>query len=238
MNPLRLVVALCLLVACGPLPQNNGTGGGGGSSGGGTATGGGSGGGSAGGSAGGSGGGSAGAAEPPVVQLSIDNCPSLTACGGTPQLGTWFYTAGCVNNPFKGAQQACGAITFSNLAGTVKGKVTFDAVTVTRRVETSVSGTLNVPSSCLMGFLTCAQMQAQLRQQYPTATCAAAGAGCDCSVTEDGLINDASAWSVSGSTITVGSGTYDYCIAPASTLKYRRTGSASVEDGLMTLSRQ
>lgn len=232
MNPLRLVLVAMSLVACGPLPVN--TGAGGGAAGGSQATGGGSGGGSA--TGGGSGGGSA--VEPPTVTLSVDNCPALTPCGGAPLPGTWHYTAGCVNNPFTAARQACGQITFSNLQGTVKGSVVFESALVTRRVTTNVSGVINVPASCLQGVITCAQMQTQLRQRYPNATCSAAGAGCDCTVSDEQQIQDASAYSVAGSTITVGSGTYDYCLAPASTLKYRRTDQANVEDGLMTLTRQ
>ena len=225
MTPLRLVLVAMSLLACGPLPVNNGAGGG--AAGGSASTGGGS---------SGTGGGTV--MEPPTLTLTIDNCPALAACGGAPLPGTWHYTAGCVNNPFSAARQACGQITFSSLQGTVKGSVVFAAGTVTRRVTTNVSGTINVPASCLQGVVTCAQMQAQLRQQYANATCAAAGAGCDCTVSEQQQIDDASSYSVTGSTITVGSGTYDYCLAPASTLKYRRTGNANVEDGLMTLTRQ
>lgn len=238
MNPLRLVLVAMSLVACGPLPVTNGAGGG--SAGGSQATGGGSGGsgGSGGGSATGGGSGGGTVAEPATITLSIDNCPSLIACGGAPLPGTWHYSAGCVNNPFRAAQQACGQITFSNLQGTVKGSVVFEATLVTRRVTTNVSGTINVPASCLQGVITCAQMQTQLRQSHPNATCAAAGAGCDCTVSEQQVIQDTSSYSVTGSTITVGSGTYDYCLAPASTLKYRKTGNANVEDGLMTLTRQ
>ncbi len=228
MNLVRAALVTSL-VACGPLPVQNLLDGGGGSGGGGGSSG-------TGGGSSGTGGGTA--AEPPTVQLSIDNCPSLTPCGGAPLPGTWHYTQGCVNNPFRSAQQACGAITFSNLQGTVKGRVTFDATTVTRRVDVHVEGTINVPASCLMGVITCAQMQTTLRQSHPTATCASAGGGCDCAVSDDDVIDDASAWSVSGNTVTVGAGTYDYCLAPASTLKYRKTGSANVEDGLMTLTRQ
>ena len=233
---MRQLIAVLVVVSfgCGPLPDTSGTGGG--SAGGAAGSGGGGPGGGGGGTAGGAGGGST--TEPPTVALTFGSCPALTPCGGDPT-GTWFYTEGCVNDPFGQATAVCAAITAKNLSGTVKGRVTFSSGTqVERHVTLSASGVLDVPASCLMGVLSCAQVQTALRGQLPGATCAVAGGGCECSVSRSQVIDDSTGYAVTGTRLTVVTGTYPFCVGPASRLQYFKSGGPSLEDGVLTLTRQ
>ncbi len=143
-----------------------------------------------------------------------------------------------MNNPFAQASTICPTSTINNLAGTLRGSVTFSPTIATRNVTSTVTGTLNVPAACLMGILTCPTIQTQLSALYPGASCQASGGGCSCNLTQNSAINDASAYTTSSSSLLVGAGTYDYCVGPVTTMRYRRTGQASFEDGLMTLTKQ
>jgi hypothetical protein len=174
-----------------------------------------------------------------LVTLTFGSCPAVSACGGS-LLGTWFYTAGCINNPFSEATSQCGAATTSNNTGTVRGQVTFTPATITRDALLNITGSVHFPSSCLSAVVTCASLNVLVAQYYPGSTCTAAGGGgCDCAMTRSTRFNElALAYSVSGNTLTVGTGTYDFCVSPASTFKYTRTGGPSLEDGLLTLTLQ
>lgn len=171
------------------------------------------------------------------MQITFGNCPALTGCGGAP-IGTWHYTAACMNNPFAQASTICPTSTINNLAGTLRGSLVFTPTVVTRNVTSSVTGTLSVPATCLMGIFTCSQIQTQLAAFYPGAQCQAAAGGCSCTLTQTNNLMDSSAYTLSSSSLLVGAGTYDYCIQPNTTMRYRRTGQATFEDGLMTLTKQ
>ncbi|MBL8949208.1 MAG: hypothetical protein JNK82_00430, partial [Myxococcaceae bacterium] len=175
--------------------------------------------------------------QAPQFNLTFNSCPATAACA-SPLPGTWYYTAGCVNDPFAQARTACAGATTANVTGTGRGCVTFGANTVTRRFSTSITGTIVIPASCLLGgALTCTQVQTALRAYYPNATCtASAGAGCDCTATIDTPITEnASPYTNSAGVVTVAAGTYNTCVSPAGTLKYTRTGGQSLEDGQFTL---
>jgi hypothetical protein len=250
-------VTTALLMACGSGPTT-GTGGGsgGGSGGGGSATGGGSGGGSAtgggsgGGSAtgGGSGGGSAtgggsggggGSGTPLDITLNYQaQCPAVNPqCGGD-LVGRWFYTAACVDNCLiSPLQQSCPGATVSNVTGTTRGEVTFTNTTVSRNVTSTYTATVSVPAGCVAAG--CALVEVALGQLYDTASCAQAGSGCSCSITDTFTVNDSTSYVAAGGVITVGGGTrtYAYC-RTGNSLVYRETTMPMTEPGTLTLTLQ
>ena len=153
--------------------------------------------------------------------------------------GTWYYTAGCVNDPFAQVRAFCATATIDNVMGTGRGCVTFAPTVVNRRVAVSVTGNVTIPPSCLMGVLTCAQIQTTIAASFPGAMCSAAGGGCSCTLTASSNINDnQSPYAYTAGVLTVGAGTYNTCVSPAGTLKYTRTGGQSLEDGQFTLTQQ
>lgn len=148
-----------------------------------------------------------------------DKCPAFQPCGGN-ALGTWDYTDGCVQNPFTGLQSACPAVTVTGLTGTARGSITLTATTVTRSATVTTSATVNVPSSCAQPIGGCAVVEKQLTDAGFVAACAGAG-DCSCSVSRTEQLDDASAYTASGNTITLASGDkYDYCLGQG-TLGYQ-----------------
>lgn len=248
----RILVAAAttvFLVACGGGPTT-GTGGGsgggssGGGSGGGTATGGGSGGGTATGGGGGSAtGGGGGSGTPIDITLNYQSmCPAINPqCGGD-LVGRWFYTAACVDDSvLSQASQACagvgGTITISNVTGTTRGEVTFTATTVAREITTTLTATAAVPAQCAV--VGCATVQTALGQIYDTVSCAQAGTGCSCTITDTNVISDGSSYLAAGGVITVGGGarTYAYC-RTGNALVYRETTTPMSEPGTLTMELQ
>jgi hypothetical protein len=142
-----------------------------------------------------------------------------------------------MNNPFAQASTICPTSTISNLTGTLRGSLVFTPTLVTRNVTSAVTGTLTIPQTCLIG-LTCSVIQTQLAVLYPGAQCQGSAGGCTCALTQNNTLNDSSAYTLSSSSLLVGAGSYDYCIQPLTTMRYRRTGQPTFEDGLMTLTKQ
>ncbi len=141
-----------------------------------------------------------------------DQCSALQACGGD-VVGTWDYTAGCVENPFTGLKSACPALTVTGLTGTAHGTLTFTATTVARNASATVAATISVPSSCAQPMGGCAGVQKQLTDAGLVATCAGAG-DCSCSVSRSDSMDDSNGYTASGTTITLSTGDkYEYCVS-------------------------
>jgi hypothetical protein len=212
--------------------------GGGAASGGGTATGGGS--ATGGGTATGGGGGATsfdaglvtlddgGTAVPPTIALTFAaSCGTVNRCPGN-ELGTWVYTAGCIeDSAFSAlggplAQVGCSA-TFANKSGSIAGSVRFDGASVTRTVVGAVSTTMTASgTACVFG---CSNVAGYFPAGI-SGTCAlnAGGTACVCDLSID--IGEAGAqtyqWTADGG-LALGSGeTFDACIM-GSSLQFRET---------------
>jgi hypothetical protein len=149
--------------------------------------------------------------DAPTVDVSLPaSCPKLVPCGGS-VLGTWEYSAACVADPFAGVAQQCPTATVTGSKGTVKGRVVFDGVKVTRTATVTFSATVVVPAECSAGQ--CAAVEAALKKTLDSATCKPAGGGCSCDVATSESGTQANAYTVSGTTVSIADGsTYEYCV--------------------------
>src|SRR5690606_25760151 len=110
-------------------------------------------------------------------------CPAFTACGGNPS-GTYDYSAGCVGDAFAKVKEACPTVDTSNAKVTIKGTIYFLAESALKRdVTLKISGSLEVPAECVPGGQ-CAAAETALKGAFPNTTCAAADAGCTCTLDE------------------------------------------------------
>ncbi len=203
-----------------------GTGGGvGGGTGGGV--GGGAGGGVGGGAGGGVGGGSAlpDGGSPALVTLTFPaTCPAFTACGGNLP-GTYFYTAGCVDDaefqPLLDAAKFCGAnvATISNKSGTIQGGLSFSSTQVSRFASGSLSFTLSIGGSICTSPTTCGIIQSNLPNYGLVGTCAVDTAmRCVCNLSRPWGTGATESYTASFGQVTVASSptkVYDYCLTNA-----------------------
>jgi hypothetical protein len=177
----------------------------------------------------------AGTEQLPTLPVQFGSCGTLTSCGGS-LVGSWVYDSYCLADVFAPVRQLCSSITVTAQAGTVLGKLDFNATTVTRRLELELTGSFLVPQSCWPGQ--CSMLQGLVASNFPGATCmTAAAGGCQCDVVRSYVRNDTSPYTVTGNQVQVGSDTYEYC-ATSSTLQYRSTNPSSLEYGLLGLTRQ
>lgn len=189
--------------------------------------------------AGGQDAGTADAGTPPVVNVTLSgSCPALTPCGGDPT-GEWWYTAGCMADPFPGITQYCSTATYSNPSVTLQGKVVFDGVHVTRSGSAEAKADVHVPSAC--NAYGCATIAAGIESNgCSNATCTdGANGSCDCAVDCVGQIAESNTYTVSGTTLNVAASparTYDFCVN-GGTLKYHETDSTPAEPGWFTLTK-
>jgi hypothetical protein len=175
-------------------------------------------------------------ATAPVVNIDIPtSCTAFTPCGGDP-VGSWHYSAVCVDSPFGAIQAACPSMTFSNASGTVQGCAVFAGGAsgfLYRDLTWSISGTVNLPSACTPTG--CAQAQGALDVYYPGSTCStAAGGGCTCAVTRTGgAQGPATDYTVIGTTleITQDTRTFDLCATPGTSLMHHETTSNGADPG-------
>ncbi|MEW5738592.1 MAG: hypothetical protein AB1938_06675 [Myxococcota bacterium] len=213
--------------------------GGGSGGGGGGPAGGGAGGGLGGGLGGGVGGG-AGGGGGTVVTVTTGNCGTVQACSGN-LIGTWFYTQACADDPLADYRQYCQTISTVSSNTTLSGEITFTNGTFTRRVTTNFTTTVNLPAAC--AALGCSAIESLLRNTVPTATCVAAGQGCNCTLTGSSTLNESGTYTVQGGVITTttsgGMGRrFDSCVSASpngDVLKLRESTAAPVERGTTTL---
>ena len=187
---------------------------------------------------GGSGGGGGGGGT--VVTVTTGSCGMVTPCPGN-LVGTWFYTAACADDPLADYRSLCPGITTVSSNSMLSGQLDITATTVTRQVTTNYTTTINLPASC--ASLGCPTIESLLRQTVPTATCAVATSGCDCTLSGSSTLNETGTYTQAASGVVTVNGTttrtFDACVTGSGLsqqLKLRETSATSAtEKGTTTL---
>lgn len=173
---------------------------------------------------------------PSTVDAPVDidgTCPTLNACGGALS-GTYDYTSGCVDDVFAAARGSCPTLDATGVKVTVTGSLHFVNGALTRAATSSVSGTVIVPASCAAGQ--CAAAESLLKNAYPSAKCTGTSS-CSCTINGTSATNNATTYTVSGSTVTTADGdTYSFCV-DGSKVTYKGKAPGS-EDGIWTLAKR
>jgi len=147
------------------------------------------------------------------INLTFGNCPAKPTCGGTIADGNYYYTTGCIPDPWAQAKATCMALVVSDEKGTVKACVSFMGGIVSRNVVSSYTATLTIPTSCLLGG-SCMQAEAGLKQFFTMATCAQSSSGCSCMVGSNYVGTGATTYTTANNQVTTGqNNVYDYCVA-------------------------
>ena len=170
--------------------------------------------------AGGGGGADAGGGgEAPDVTISIaESCEDVTPCGGD-LLGSWHYTAGCLEDPFGPLYDECPSATVSEQVATARGTITVGPFEVGQDATVHVSARVYVPAECSAGM--CELVEASLAGVVDSASCAPESGGCDCEVEVTDSIVRNDTYTISGGILTSGSGErYAFCVDGAS-LRYQ-----------------
>lgn len=179
------------------------------------------------------------AGPPPTVNITLSgSCPALAPCGGN-LVGEWWYSAGCMEDPFPGIKQYCSSATYSGQSVTVTGKVIYDGSNVTRTGTAIAKGNIHVPSSC--AWVGCSTIEnGILNNGCSSATCSSGSSGsCDCVVSCVGPISETFPYTSSGGVIHVAASparNYDYCVN-GNTLQYHQTDNQPAESGWYTLTK-
>lgn len=171
----------------------------------------------------------------PVDVTFSATCPRVTPCGGS-VVGTWDYSAVCIDDPLASFKKQCPSATVQSQKGTVKGRVVFDASTVSRTSNVAYQASFSVPAECSAGQ--CALVQDALAKSFDTAKCAAAGGGCACDVTLATTTSQTDAYTVSDHTVKIADGaTYDFCIS-GSKFAYVPSGQATEPGGAYEMTKK
>ncbi|MCC6337411.1 MAG: hypothetical protein IT380_25865 [Myxococcales bacterium] len=163
----------------------------------------------------------------------------VTPCAGNLG-GTWFYTAACADDPLADYRQLCPTISTVSSNTTLSGQVTFTAASVTRTVTTTFTTTVNLPASC--ASLGCSAIEQLLRNTVPTATCAAAGQGCNCTLAGSSTFNESGTYTSQNGVISITAGsttrTFDSCVqgsGNSAVLELRERTTNATEQGTTQL---
>lgn len=186
-----------------------------------------------------SGGGDSGLGDPATIDLSFAaKCALFAPCGGD-IVGTWDYSAGCTGDPWDPARKTCPSLGVKSQKGTVKGRITFTANTVTRAATVAYTATLTIPTSCLNGVLTCPQVATALEKSFNSASCATVTGGCDCDVASTQTITGSGTnYTISGNQIVLQDGNkYDYCVK-GTTLQSTHVAGTNAESGVFELTKR
>lgn len=181
-----------------------------------------------------------GLGDPATIDLSFAaKCALFTPCGGD-VVGTWDYSAGCTGDPWEAARKTCPALGVKSQKGTVKGRITFTANTVTRAATVAYTATLTIPTSCLAGgTITCADVATAFQKSFNSATCAQATGGCDCDVAStQSITGSGTNYTISGNQLTLQDGNkYDICVK-GSTLQSTHVSGTNAESGVFELTKK
>lgn len=178
-----------------------------------------------------------GGCNAPPINLTFTGCPAKPTCGGAIADGTYYYTTGCIPDPWAQAKQACQALQVSNETGTVKACVNFAGGIVSRNVQSSYSATLMIPTACLLGG-TCMQAETNLKNFFTTASCSQAALGCNCMVSSTYVGTGATTFTTANNQLTTGqNNVYDYC-AMGNMLGMQFNSGPNREPGVYTLMKQ
>lgn len=172
----------------------------------------------------------------------LPTCPTFVPCGGELS-GSWCYTGVCIEErEFQEAASPC-PVTLRDFSGSIVGRVEFlSGMMLHRQTSAHVEGTIVVPSLCLLGGSTCADIQMTAQDALgPDAMVVCnpnASGGCDCDVVLDSNVDTTDTYSTLGTRITTGSGaserTFDYCVDPGVSLRFRETTSGGAEPGVQS----
>lgn len=166
------------------------------------------------------------------VDIQYKACTPLAACGGDVK-GLWRLTGGCVDDgAFDAAKAQCAGLTESNVKFQARGVIFADATNITRKTDVKFTATLTVPAVCVAANplgTTCKDAEAAVQfSGIKTATCTGPNGGpCVCDVGDETTTNTTNAYTTSGSTLTSGASTYDYCVA-GSEIKYKETTAKAI----------
>jgi hypothetical protein len=153
-----------------------------------------------------------GGCNAPPINLTFTGCPAKPTCGGMIADGDYYYTTGCIPDPWAQAKQACQQLQVSDEKGTVKACVSFKAGIVSRNVVSSYSATLMIPTVCLLGG-SCMQLETGLKQYFTMVTCTTATLGCSCAVGSSYVGTGATTYTTANNQVTTGqNNVYDYCV--------------------------
>jgi hypothetical protein len=164
-----------------------------------------------------------------TITLSED-CPDFVPCGGS-IVGTWAYESICIeHSEITGAFPlicATGTVIEAG-GGTVDGTITATETSITRRIDTATNATILINPTC--SGLGCDNLEMMVESMVPgaMATCVEAGTTperCRCDVTFNTTIDETQTYTITGNTMTTGTGrTFDICVdASSGTLQYRET---------------
>lgn len=176
--------------------------------------------------------------KPPAAKtaapIDIDGtCPAFAACGGSPQ-GTYDYRSGCVDDVFADVRNSCPAVVTDGVDVTVTGSIYFLGNALHRSVTTQISGSIVFPASCTFGQ--CAMLQTQLGSAYDSISCTGSSS-CTCTISDSKKTEDATTYTISGSTLTTADGdTYSIC-ENGSDFEYKGAGAGS-EQGVFQLKKR
>ncbi len=144
-----------------------------------------------------------------VVESCTQDINGFHACGGDPT-GRWKYQDACLSLPIGGgSSEGCPGMTQTGDIEFVNYSLEFQGGQATSQIDkVVVSITLTLPKSCLMGAPCSAIEQENM-------TCTDTGAACECVGSQEEIPEQASKtqpYSVSGSTITLGDQTAEFCV--------------------------
>ncbi len=176
---------------------------------------------------------------PASVPLTSGACPGFEPCGGALE-GTFDYSAGCIpDNALSQVNEQCKTAKFSNLKGTISGRITFAGGKVVRKANVAIAADLNVPGECTALLQNnCQIVGGYLATVMKSANCkeaAAPATGCDCKAELDLDDDRNDTFTVSGNTLRIGSGDeYEYCVKGGQ-VAHRQSRAAtaqSIEPGI------
>jgi hypothetical protein len=160
-------------------------------------------------------------------------CPTFAACGGSLD-GTYDYTAGCITDVFASAREQCAALDTTNAKVVVSGTLYFTESALKRKATVKTSGSIVFPASCTAGQ--CATVEAALKSSFDSVTCSGS-TDCTCTLSRTDTVDNATTFTVSGSTVTTGDNeTYAIC-AKGDALDYSGK-SAGSEEGFWSLKKR
>lgn len=155
--------------------------------------------------------------------ITYGTCANFAACGGN-IAGAWSISGGCASGDAFGELRArCSGLKESNVKISAAGTLTATSTSVTRKLSTTVSASIEIPKSCLpipaCAFIGPALTSGQVPgiPKFDTATCVDSATACACNVgltaTQDSTVPYTTAGSVLTMTEPTRPRTYNYCVS-------------------------
>jgi len=181
---------------------------------------------------------SGGDCKAPPINLTFAGCPTTPTCGGMIADGLYYYTSGCISDPWAAAKQNCMMLTVSEEKGTVRGCATFASGTVTRNVTATYSAKLDLPVTCTLGQ-PCSTVEGILKPYFTTASCmGTVMTGCTCTVSlTTSSTASAGYTTMNNQIVTTAGGHYDYCGA-GKDIGIKWNSGGTMEPGTYTVTKQ